>query len=425
MPVSRYCMAAAFAFSAALLPLEAIAQACDRYGQYRLTEIGAIGAGSAAPEARKARMDAWEVALRPVIEGRRIVSLGEPSHGDGASLSAKAEILEVLVERFGFEVVLFESDSYSMPLASQARIGDPADPASPQANTYGFWGDSYPMQRFWRIVSERNESGKPLILDGFDVRLRGRIAQRQLQDAVRAAFRTAGLTYVASDRKALSDLLASDLDPRLDADERTRFLQKLADAENSRALDVEAAVMLRTVRDWGEWAWKGRSRDEGMARVLEWKLQYAHADRKVVIWAHTNHMLKDPLMWRGAAEEPFPRHAGNLIAPQLIRETALIAFVASGGEHSFLAIPAALDFKQYDASKAIAVSPRSADAIESHLSRHCKALTLVNLRVEGAEPFLASAIDHMAELKMDYAVGMDALIYIGSAAPLSEKQAPP
>jgi hypothetical protein len=50
--------------------------------------------------------------LREVIGNRRIVMLGESTHGDGATFAAKIRLIKFLHERMGFDVLAFESGFY-------------------------------------------------------------------------------------------------------------------------------------------------------------------------------------------------------------------------------------------------------------------------------------------------------------------------
>ncbi|MDP1108616.1 erythromycin esterase family protein, partial [Klebsiella pneumoniae] len=50
---------------------------------------------------------------------------------------------------------------------------------------------------------------------------------------------------------------------------------------------------LASLDAWARFAWLGHSRDEAMAANLGWLIRHKHPGRKIIVWAHNNHILKD------------------------------------------------------------------------------------------------------------------------------------
>jgi erythromycin esterase len=50
--------------------------------------------------------------LKPILPGVQVVMLGEPSHGDGTTFSAKIRLIKFLHQEMGFDVLAFESGFY-------------------------------------------------------------------------------------------------------------------------------------------------------------------------------------------------------------------------------------------------------------------------------------------------------------------------
>ena len=52
------------------------------------------------------------IFLKEVLKDKRIVLLGEQSHGDGATFEAKVRLIKFLHQELGFTILSFESGLY-------------------------------------------------------------------------------------------------------------------------------------------------------------------------------------------------------------------------------------------------------------------------------------------------------------------------
>ena len=283
--------------------------------------------------------------LREVIGGRRVVMLGESTHGDGATFAAKTRLVRFLHERMGFDVLAFESGFYdTLKVWSALRAGQ--DPL--QAVTSGIdpiWSASRQTQPMWRYVAAQSKTDHPLQLCGFDSQFTGDASdQYLLKDlggylskikfapaaAGAASQVTAALALVLNDPNflqngsafkkiqpaaqaailtahrvlgaALGLLRPSDEAGLFERDYWVQFLKSgAAFLEQSWFINLES-------RDQAAFNEVFNLRDRQMGDNFFWLAKRAYPTRKIIVWAATSHgmrhrglfaNLNDPLVSMG------------------------------------------------------------------------------------------------------------------------------
>lgn len=369
-----------------------------------------------------ARHASWAQALAPVVAGRRVVMLGEPSHGDGRSIAVRTEILKVLHEQFGFDVLVIEADFYSLNRGWDAAVAADAVTRFAADNVYPFWSEAPAAQPLWAYLAAAAKGDDPIRVSGMDIRLKGRLARTSLAGELALI---AGVQPDAAATAALEDLLASDLRPASTEQQRQSLRAFLTNALGRAEDGSEGHALVASVLSWAGMAWEDESRDAGMAANLEWLSEGPFAGRKIVVWAHSNHIIRDEDVWAGIVDQPYPRHVGNLFAAGREDQVATIATVAAGGEVS-TDIPSMLSGKPHDLNRTAAIRSAAPDAIESHLAE-CGGTSVVRLDRDGlgdGQTFTSSAVDYMAPMPMAYGLAYDALVFQGQAAGLAADPVP-
>jgi erythromycin esterase-like protein len=181
-----------------------------------LLEATALPAAASKPAAAPLAA-AGEAAIDRLVAdncGKRLVLLGEERHhGAGATVAAKGEAAERLVERCGFSAILFEGQIYDFLALQRAFDEGGATPRMLSATIGGLWSPTADFQPFEDFLFERARDGR-LLVGGVDPQLGG-ASQRYSQDH-----------------------LADDLFRRLDEPLRGRCVDRLSTLANWRFDDA-------------------------------------------------------------------------------------------------------------------------------------------------------------------------------------------
>jgi erythromycin esterase-like protein len=106
--------------------------------------------------------------LKDVLRNKRIVLLGEQTHGDGATFEAKIRLIKFLHQELGFSMLSFESGLYDNYYAFQ-QVKPGGQDASPLIESiFGIWSDTKEFKSLIEYVHMQRETKSPLVVSGFD-----------------------------------------------------------------------------------------------------------------------------------------------------------------------------------------------------------------------------------------------------------------
>lgn len=246
--------------------------------------------------------------LRAVLDGRRIVQLGESGHGVAEFSQAKIRLIKFMHEKMGFDVLAFESGLFECYMANQLT-GSGAQMM--QSSIFGVWFTD-DVKELFEYIKQTRRTDRPLVLAGFDTQTSSATGTAQrprflhaVIDAVDhdyatevlnadaetiAGLRTGSAYAIANEARLLeryerllkflqdhrTELAAAfPGDPRPMIAERTAFSviqfvrQMAASTNNSQVTAI---------------------RDSGMAENFTFLARQLYPDRKIMTWAHNFHI---------------------------------------------------------------------------------------------------------------------------------------
>lgn len=108
--------------------------------------------------------------LKGYIGNRRLVQLGESSHGVSEYSKAKVRLIKFLHQQMGFDVIAFESGLFDCFMADHEAHDLDAEEMM-KRSIYGVWHCGEVLELF-KYIQASKDTANPLILTGFDVKFR-------------------------------------------------------------------------------------------------------------------------------------------------------------------------------------------------------------------------------------------------------------
>ncbi|PAF33415.1 erythromycin esterase family protein [Paenibacillus sp. 7516] len=104
--------------------------------------------------------------LQPILADKRIVSLGEASHGASEYNAMKVRLVKFLHEKLGYNVIAFESN-LADTTAAYAQIHNMTPKELMKRSVFGVWQVEENLPLF-EYIAQQSKTDHPLILTGFD-----------------------------------------------------------------------------------------------------------------------------------------------------------------------------------------------------------------------------------------------------------------
>lgn len=107
--------------------------------------------------------------FKPLLEGKRLVQLGENSHGVSEFNKAKVRLIKFLHEIMEYNVIAFESSIFESNIAQQ-NISQLSEIELMGRSVFSVWHCEEVLKLF-EYIKETQSTSNPLILAGFDVQV--------------------------------------------------------------------------------------------------------------------------------------------------------------------------------------------------------------------------------------------------------------
>jgi erythromycin esterase len=277
--------------------------------------------------------------LKPLLEGKRIVQLGEASHGAAETSWAKVRLIKFLHQEMGFDVVAFEG-AFDQCFDANKEIGTRAPHEVMNQCMFGIWRTNEVRTLFEYMAAVR-KTATPLTLAGFDIQITGNVADKT---RLRAMLAIADASLVARLDEHEKEVGASTLLTAQRGAAVQAFYEDVARVLGARRAalrkagyaptDIDVEIQAAHAR-----AWLARRnehldvpngkdgntiRDAGMAEQLDFLLDSLYPQHKVIVWAHNMHVSNAP------AADDFPS-MGELLAQRRRAEMYTVGFYMGHG----------------------------------------------------------------------------------------------
>ncbi|WP_259392163.1 erythromycin esterase family protein [Paenibacillus thiaminolyticus] len=321
----------------------------------------AIGLDSIQPEAAThALIPAERFAdldgLKPLLQDKRIVYLGESSHGAAEYNSAKTRMIQYLHQELGFNVVAFETNLGNAASAyGHIRAREPV--ATMKDSIFGIWQAQETVPLF-QYIKDTHNTKTPLALAGFDMQPQGPLftdewmgdakLAKQFQDAEQELDEWELTEDVEGYRKAKPKLLKVYQQVRALLPKRAEELQrqypdnphivKLMERALDNRIQVVEEYMEISINstaflngksmDYMSIIQSSEYRDRMMADNRSWLATHVYPNEKIIVWAHNGHIAKA----YSQEMNSLPRvHMGELMQKTEFKDQSYVIGLYMGG----------------------------------------------------------------------------------------------
>ena len=256
--------------------------------------------------------------LKPLLHDKRIVFLGESSHGVAQFNLAKTRLIQFLHQEMGYNVLAFESGMGNV-MNAQGQIDKQAALQTMKDAIFGVWWTKETLPLF-DYAKSTQATEQPLVLTGFDIQQQGpftngdwlqnpKLAQQFSEAEKQLAEWSSGkdlkgyqkvkATIIDVYKQVKSQIETKDKElqtaypnePHIvklmdrTLTDRIRLADEYIELTIQSNIDIEQNIIASFLQTM-EW------RDQAMMENLLWLAEEVYPTEKFIVWAHNDHIRK-------------------------------------------------------------------------------------------------------------------------------------
>ncbi|MCM3494932.1 erythromycin esterase family protein [Paenibacillus lactis] len=354
--------------------------------------------------------------LKPLLQDKRFVFLGESSHGVAEFNLAKTRLIQFLHQEMGYNVLAFESGLAPASIAFGKVSGRSAEQTM-KDSIFGVWWSKETLPLFDYIKASHN-SEQPLVLTGFDMQLqfplldggwlKDKALAKRLADADKKLSDHSVATDAAAYRKEKKHLISvyKEAQEALKTEANQAHIKQLYPDNPKLSLLLERALgdRIRVAEEYVELSIESTAalekgdympflktmewRDQAMHDNLMWLATEAYPTEKFIVWGHNDHIRKAQTEVMGS---PYPvKLMGEMLSDEVKKYSYVLGLYPASG-------------KTADNTGAVHdVLPPEPGSVESILAASGAPYTFMDLRYRSHE----SGNSWMFEPRFAYSWGM-------------------